>query len=383
MSIDDTSPSSSVLLIYTGGTIGMIENPSSGMLEAFDFEYIEKHVPEIKRFSYAIDTISFDPVIDSSDMGPDCWVRIVEIIHKNYDRYDGFVVLHGTDTMAHTASALSFMLENLAKPVVLTGSQLPIGKLRTDGKENLITSIEIAAAKNKEGRPYVAEVCVLFDDLLLRGNRSTKMCADLFEAFSSPNLPPLAEVGIDIHYNRQILLSPPGEGTPLKIHTQLDPNVMVLKLFPGLSRQVVHSILHTEGLRGVVLETYGSGNAPGQEWFVHEIRSAVERGIIVVNVTQCQVGTVEMQRYETGNRLLRMGVISGYDSTSEAMVAKLMFLLGLGLSTEEIKKRMESSIVGEISPDKGLPYSPTLSREYMGGAGEVLLPRYNELSPLE
>ena len=346
---NDSRPS--VLLIYTGGTIGMIENPSNGALEAFDFDYIEQHVPEIKRFGFCINTISFHPVIDSSDMGPECWVKIVEIIKRHYSGYDGFVVLHGTDTMAYTASALSFMLQNLRKPVVLTGSQLPIGKLRTDGKENLITSIEIAAAKDEHGEPYVHEVCVLFDNLLLRGNRSSKVCSDRFEAFASSNYPALAQVGINIHYERPLMLPLPAEGSELKTFTRLDTNVMILKLFPGIPRHIVHSTFHTEDTRAIILETYGSGNAPSDEWFINEVREAVERGVIVVNVTQCDLGMVEMQRYETGLKLMSAGVISGYDSTSEAAAAKLMYLLGQDLSTEEIKKLMVQDIVGEITRD--------------------------------
>ena len=354
-----SSNAPSVLLIYTGGTIGMIANPETGVLEAFDFEYIEQHVPEIQRFGYHIDTISFKSAIDSSDMGPACWVDIVRIIEKHYEQYDGFVVLHGTDTMAYTASALSFMLEHLSKPVVLTGSQLPIGMLRTDGKENLIASLEIAAARDEQGLPYVSEVCVLFNDLLLRGNRTTKTCADQFAAFASPNLPALAEVGIDIHYDRALLR--PAAGTPLKCHTVLNEHVVVLKLFPGISASTVRGILNTEGLKGVVLETYGSGNAPTSDWFINEIRQAVQRGIVIVNVTQCTRGTVVMHRYDTGNRLLCAGVVSGYDSTTEAAVTKLMFLLGQGIPTEEVKRLLQTDLAGELTLEHNLPSPYVLS----------------------
>nr|WP_052101772.1 type I asparaginase [Porphyromonas cangingivalis] len=341
----------SVLIIYTGGTIGMIENPHNGALEAFDFEYIEQHVPEIKRFNFKINTLSFDPVMDSSDMGPDSWVKIAEIIRDHYEDYDGFVVLHGTDTMAYTASGLSFMLENLTKPVVLTGSQLPIGQLRTDGKENLITAIEIAAAKDADGKPYVNEVCVLFDSLLLRGNRCTKISADQFSAFASPNYPPLARVGINIHYDRRMRLSPPTEGKSLKVKMSYDSNVVFLKLFPGISESVISSILNIKGLKGVVMETFGSGNAPCSSWFLNALKEATDRGIVIVNVTQCMVGNVEMTRYETGIKLIGAGVLCGYDSTPESAVAKLMMLLGTGRPLDEIKRLMMTSLRGEFTVD--------------------------------
>lgn len=350
-----TTDKASVLMIYTGGTIGMIENPENGALEAFDFRYIEEHVPEIKRFGFAIETISFDPVKDSSEMGPDSWVKIVEIIRDNYDAYDGFVVLHGTDTMAYTASGLSFMLEDLGKPVVLTGSQLPIGQLRTDGKENLITAIEIAAAKDEDGYPYVTEVCVLFDNLLFRGNRCTKVSSDQFAAFASPNYPPLARVGINIHYDRKVRLAPPKEGRPLRARTSLDSRVVILKLFPGISEAVVRGVLATPGVKGVVLETFGSGNAPCSLWFLQALKEAVDRGIVIVNVTQCMVGSVQMKRYETGIKLIGAGVVSGYDSTTESAVAKLMLLLGDGRTCTEVKQLMETNLRGEFTIDHNKP----------------------------
>ena len=289
----------SVLLIYTGGTIGMIENPETGALENFNFDHLLKHVPELKRFNYRISSYQFDPPIDSSDMEPSLWAKIVKIINYNYDYFDGFVILHGTDTMSYTASALSFMLENLAKPVILTGSQLPIGTLRTDGKENLITSIEIAAAKNPDGTPIVPEVCIFFENELMRGNRTTKINAENFNAFRSFNYPVLAEAGIHIKYkNVQIRFKEVER--ELKPHYLLDTNVAVLKLFPGIQENVVSSILSIEGLKAVVLETYGSGNAPRKEWFIRRLRNACEQGIVIVNVTQCSAGTVEMERYETG-----------------------------------------------------------------------------------
>lgn len=337
-----------ILLIYTGGTIGMIANPETGALEAIDFTYIEEHLPEIKRFDYSIESYSFDPVIDSSDMGPKHWIRIVDVIQKNYDSYDGFVVLHGTDTMAYTASALSFMLENLTKPVLLTGSQLPIGMIRTDGKENLLTSIEIAATRRSDGTPAVQEVCIYFNNLLLRGNRCTKSSVDHFDAFTSPNYPKLAHVGIQIHFDKTALRcckSP----DKLKVHKDLDTNIEVVTIFPGVPDSVLTSAFDTPGLRAVVMQTFGSGNAPLSETFLSTIRSAVQKGIIVLNVTQCQVGTVVMKRYSTGIKLEDAGVISGHDLTLEAAITKLMYLLGTKLSNQEICKYLEMDIRGELT----------------------------------
>ena len=344
----------SVLLIYTGGTIGMIENPETGALENFNFDHLLKHVPELKRFNYRISSYQFDPPIDSSDMEPSLWAKIVEIINDNYDNFDGFVILHGTDTMAYTASALSFMLENLAKPVILTGSQLPIGTLRTDGKENLITAIEIAAAK-ENGIPVVPEVCIFFENDLLRGNRTSKINADNFNAFRSYNYPPLAHAGIYIKYDTGQVYHPVSR-RPLKPHYLLDRNIAVLKLFPGISPQVVESILNIPGLKGVVMETFGSGNAPCYDWFLTMLKDAVSRGIVIVNVTQCSAGSVEMHRYETGHKLLEAGVISGFDSTTESAVTKLMFLFGHGLTPEEVKDHMNCSLIGEVTiPDTFRP----------------------------
>lgn len=337
-----------VLLIYTGGTIGMIENPETGALENFDFDHLLRHVPELKRFNYHISSYQFDPPIDSSDMEPALWAKIVKIIHDNYDRFDGFVILHGTDTMAYTASALSFMLENLGKPVILTGSQLPIGTLRTDGKENLITAIEIAAARRPDGSPMVPEVCIFFENILMRGNRTTKINAENFNAFRSFNYPALAHAGIHIKYEEHLFLKP-DLARPLKPHYLFDTNVVILSLFPGIREQTVSSILHVEGLKAVVLRTFGSGNAPQKEWFIRLLKEATERGITIVNITQCASGAVEMERYETGYHLLEAGVISGYDSTPESAVTKLMFLLGHGLDSEEIRKRMNTPLAGEIT----------------------------------
>ena len=329
----------------------MIENPETGALEAIDFKYIEEHLPEIKRFEYRVDAYSFDPVIDSSDMGPEGWIKIARVIYDHYDSYDGFVVLHGTDTMAYTASALSFMLSGLSKPVLLTGSQLPIGVIRTDGKENLLTSIEIAAAKREDGSPMVTEVAVFFNNKLLRGNRVTKSSADLFDAFISPNCLPLATAGINIHYDRNLLRPEPENVTEgLSIHTELDTNVMVLTIFPGMPVSVLESTFGTKGLRAVVMQTFGSGNAPLSDAFLGAIRTAVAKGIIIVNVTQCLVGSVNMDRYATGITLKKAGVVSGHDLTTEAALAKLMFLLGDSTRPdEEVKALMQKDIKGEIT----------------------------------
>ena len=338
----------SVLLIYTGGTIGMIENPETGALENFDFDHLLRHVPELKRFNYHICSYQFDPPIDSSDMEPLMWAKIVKIIHYNYERFDGFVILHGTDTMAYTASALSFMLENLGKPVILTGSQLPIGVLRTDGKENLLTSIEIATACHSNGRPIVPEVCIFFENHLMRGNRTTKINAENFNAFRSYNYPVLASAGIHIKYNN-VQIHPHGIRRELKPHFLLDTNIAILKLFPGIQENVVRSLFATEGLKAVVLETYGSGNAPRKPWFVQLLSDASRRGIVIVNVTQCSSGTVEMERYETGYQLISAGVVSGYDITTESAVAKLMFLLGHDYEPAKVRELMKRPLAGEIT----------------------------------
>lgn len=329
----------------------MIENPETGALENLDFDQLLKHVPELKRFNCRISSYQFEPPIDSSDMEPACWAKIVRIIHYNYDYFDGFVILHGTDTMAYTASALSFMLENVGKPVILTGSQLPIGTLRTDGKENLITAIEIAAAKRPDGSPIVPEVCIFFENELMRGNRTTKINAENFNAFRSFNFPALAKAGIHIRYNEH-LIRRPDPSRPMKAHYLGDTNVAVLTLFPGIREEIVNSVLHAPGLKAVVLKTFGSGNAPQKEWLAKQLKDATGRGIVVVNITQCQSGVVEMKRYETGLQLLQAGVISGYDSTPECAVTKLMFLLGHGLSQPEIRYYMNSCLAGEITKEQ-------------------------------
>lgn len=342
-----TNEKISILIIYTGGTIGMVMNPETGSLQALDFELISDQVPELKKFGYHLHTVSFDPPLDSSDIGPEIWIRIAEMIAENYDDFDGFVILHGTDTMAFSASALSFMLENLAKPVIFTGSQLPIGILRTDGKENIITAIEIAAAKEK-GVPIVPEVCVYFENTLYRGNRTVKINADDFNAFISPNYPPLAKVGVHIKYDRDSILYPK-TNDPLSLLTRFDNHIAILTLFPGMNREFIDATLRIRGLRAVILETFGSGNTPADEWFVQRIRKAVENGIIVLIVTQCKTGRVELGRYESSRKLFEAGAISGYDITTEAATTKMMIMLGQGLSTDEIKGCMNRSLKGEIT----------------------------------
>lgn len=337
----------SILIIYTGGTIGMVHDPETGSLIPIDFRHITDHVPELRKFGYDLHSVSFDPVKDSSNIDPEVWVRMAEIISDSYNDFDGFVVLHGTDTMAYTASALSFMLENLGKPVILTGSQLPIGLLRTDGRENLITAIEIAAAL-ENGEPAVPEVCIYFDNKLTRGNRTTKMSAEHFDAFYSPNYPPLAEVGLHLKYFNQ-LISRPGKEHKLIVHKSFDTNVAILKLFPGINRKLVRAIIKTEGLRGMIMETFGSGNAPTYQWFLDDMKQFIDSGGIILNVTQCHGGSVEMGLYETSRQMLASGVISGKDLTSEASVTKLMHLLGRYSSKEKVTEALNLSLAGEIS----------------------------------
>jgi len=340
--------SNSVLLIYTGGTIGMIENVETGGLEPFNFDHLTSNMPELSRLNFNIQTYLFNPPLDSSEISPEKWKEMVHVIEDNFDSFDGFVILHGTDTMAYTASALSFMLNNLTKPVILTGSQLPIGKLRTDGKENLITALEIAASKDDNGLPINPEVCVYFQNLLLRGNRTTKVNAENFSAFSSPNLQVLAETGVDIRYDYKSILKP-NPKIPTRFSYNLDDNIVVLHLFPGIKRETVSAILSIPFLKGVILETYGSGNALLDDWFVEELEYANDHNLVVINITQCLYGSVMMHRYETGQNLEKHGVVSGYDMTTEAALAKMMFLFGEGYSSKEVSRLMPVSLRGELT----------------------------------
>lgn len=338
-----------ILMIYTGGTIGMKENAETHALEPFDFNHLLDNVPRLKKLDYDIEYHQFEPPIDSSDMNPRHWGQIVEVIDKNYRDYDGFVVLHGTDTMAYTASALSFMLQQLSKPVIITGSQLPIGEVRTDGEENLITALQIAAACDNEGRPMVREVAILFENYLWRGNRSTKKSADNFDAFRSNNYPELAKIGLDITFNREALWRSPVMDAPLNVHYAMDTNVTCLDLFPGIQENVVRHILNTPDLKAVVMKTYGAGNGPGEKWFVEAIREAVDKGIVIINITQCQNGEVAPYRYMTGLALAQNGVVPGHDLTTEAALTKLMYLLGRGLKADEVKHYMQYNLCGEMT----------------------------------
>ena len=340
---------SSLLLIYTGGTIGMKEDPSIQALRPFDFSQILAEVPELRKFAYKIDSYTFDPLIDSSDVEPSNWKKLVEIIEEKYDSYDGFVVLHGTDTMAYSASALSFMIEGLTKPIIFTGSQLPIGVPRTDGKENLISSVEIAAAKDENGYAVVPEVCICFDSILMRGNRTTKINSSNFRAFRSVNYPPLAEAGISIRYNTQLIQRPADpEARPI-FHKDIDTRVSILKIHPGITPQVVRDILCSKDSRAVIIETYGAGNAPSKDWFINLVKEASEMGKIILNVTQCMAGSVDMDIYATGKSLKLAGVLNGYDVTTEGALAKLFYLLGKYPENDAAKSYVEVNLRGEIS----------------------------------
>ncbi|WP_299884998.1 asparaginase [uncultured Lacinutrix sp.] len=336
-----------ILLIYTGGTIGMIKDPETGALRAFDFDNLLIRIPELKLLDCNIKTTSFKEPIDSSNMESKYWVEIAEIIERNYDTCDGFVVLHGSDTMSYTASVLSFMLEHLAKPVIFTGSQLPIGDLRTDAKENLITSIQVASLQHYN-KPIIKEVCLYFEYKLYRANRTTKINAEHFEAFASLNYPDLAESGVHLKVNNEYLFKP-NQRKNLIVHKALDENIALIKLFPGISEQLLRSIFNAPNLKGVILETYGAGNCTTQDWFVTLLKETINNGVHIINVTQCSGGSVMMGQYETSEKLKKIGVISGKDITTEAAVSKLMYLLAQDISPKLFKTIYETALRGEMS----------------------------------
>jgi L-asparaginase len=338
---------SNILLIYTGGTIGMVKDYKTGALRAFNFDELIKNIPELNQLDCTLTGVSFEKPIDSSNMNPRYWATIASMIEENYADYDGFVVLHGSDTMSYSASALSFMLENLTKPVIFTGSQLPIGDLRTDAKENLITSIQIAALQ-ENGKPVVQEVCLYFEYKLYRANRTTKINAEHFEAFASLNHPPLVESGVhlNVHYGNLLPRTP--KHKVFRVHKNMDDNVAILKLFPGLNKEVLRSVLNISGLRALVLETYGAGNAPMDEWFLEELKIAVKKGLHIINVTQCSGGSVSMGHYETSEKLQEMQLVNGKDITTEAAITKAMYLLGSDISDELFKTIFETSLRGEM-----------------------------------
>lgn len=337
-----------ILIIYTGGTIGMVQDPETGSLSPFDFQNLIQAVPGLSSIGADIEAYCFEHLIDSSDMGPDGWIHIAQVIEKRYADFDGFVVLHGTDTMAYTASALSFMLENLDKPVILTGSQLPIGVLRSDGKDNLINALEMAAATDGNGQALLREVAVVFGSKLFRGNRITKFSAESFSAFVSANFPPLAQSGVHIKWYCPAA-GHRTDGKRLIAHTDLEVNVLIVKVHPGMSPQALGLILNTPGLKGVVLATYGSGNAPTSPAFAQTLADAVKRGIAILNVTQCTEGAVEMGKYAASNPLKAAGVVSGYDMTTEAAVTKMMYVLGLRRPFEETRRLLSTPLRGEMT----------------------------------
>ncbi|WP_140938532.1 asparaginase [Sphingobacterium lumbrici] len=334
-----------IFIIYTGGTIGMVQDPKTGSFVPFDFELIANNLPDLSRLNYKLTVHPFNPIIDSSNMNPSIWLEMAQLIKDNYDSYDGFVILHGSDTMAFSASMLSFMLEGLQKPVVFSGSQLPIGEIRTDARENLMAALEIASAK-RDGRSIIQEVCILFDNKLYRGNRSFKYNSAKFEAFRSPNYPVLVEAGIHLKYNEDALLN--NSNKEFILHTQLDNRVAVLKLFPGISKITVEAVLNSD-VRGIVMETFGSGNTMTDTWFLDLLEGCIKQGKNIVDISQCKVGSVELGRYETSQGLKAIGVLNGYDMTFEAAVTKLMYLQGELADQQEVAYWMQKDIRGELT----------------------------------
>lgn len=339
-----------ILVIYTGGTIGMVQDPNTGALSPFNFASMMEAVPSLKALDIDISAHCFENLIDSSDMGPAGWIEIADTIEKNYTQYDGFVVLHGTDTMAYTASALSFMLQNLTKPVIFTGSQLPIGVLRSDGKDNLINAFEMAATVNQDGQPMVPEVCVCFENKLYRGNRITKQSAEYFNAFISGNYPSLAKLGVHIKWYHHLILSDRGL-KPFRVQKEICQDILLIKIYPGMKQETLTALVSIPNLKGIVLESYGSGNAPTADWFVRLLSEAVAKGILIINVTQCVEGSVEMGKYAASMALKRIGVINGYDITTESALTKMMLLLGQDMSYQERADKLSRPLCGEMSID--------------------------------
>jgi L-asparaginase len=334
-----------IFVIYTGGTIGMVKDPQTGTFMPFDFELIASNIPEIARLNYNLTVHSFDPIIDSSNMTPAIWIQMAQLIYDHYEDHDGFVILHGSDTMAFSASALSFMLEGIQKPVILSGSQLPIGEIRTDARENLITALELASAK-RNGKALIHEVCIFFDNTLFRGNRAFKYNSAKFEAFRSPNYPVLVEAGVHLKYNHSALLN--NRGKEFVLHTELDNSVAVLKLYPGINQRVVDAVLDSDA-RSIIMETFGSGNTTTDPWFLERISQTIQQGKNIVDISQCKVGAVELGRYETSQYLKEIGVLSGFDMTFEAAVTKLIYLQGQFQSQADVAFWVERNLRGELT----------------------------------
>ena len=338
---------SKVLIIYTGGTIGMVENPETGALQAFDFDHLHEQIPELSRIDVELEAVSFAQPIDSSDMNPGYWKEIAETVFDNYSKFSGFVILHGSDTMAYSASALSFMLQGLKKPVILTGSQLPIGTIRTDGRENIITAIEIAATTDKDGNALIQEVAVYFQSLLFRGNRTTKVSAHAFDAFQSPNFPNLAEAGVTIKYNESAIFTPAFEN--LHLNCKMENRIALIKLFPGFSPEIYSDLFDVKRVKAIVIESFGSGNAPNNKLFFESIKNYINNGGIVINVTQCFTGAVDQGKYANSTMFNLVGVVSAKDMTTEAAVTKMMYLLGNSKTVEAVKEDFSRNLCGEMS----------------------------------